>query len=125
MFRFRLTVVIVVSFGFVLLLGIILYWGAKQGSVNFQRNQTAFYTLEKYERLSQDAYRYFKQQMDLLIQAQPTDAADVEAAKRQLYQTMEELRVTVVKPANTYTDSFGFRGKTARIRACCASYRFS
>ena len=115
MFRFRLTVVIVVSFGFVLLLGIILFWGAKQGSLDFQRNQTAFSTLEKYERLSQDAYRYFKQQMDLLIQAQPSAAADVEAAKHQLYQTMEELRVAVVKPSGNDINYPEFEAKPLEL----------
>ena len=115
MFRFRLTVVIVVSFGFVLVLGVMLYWGANQGAINFQRNQTAFSTLEKYERLSQDAYRYFKQQMDLSINSHPMDVTDVDAAKRQLYQSMEELRVAVVKPVASEMNNTDLQAKPLEL----------
>ncbi|MBS4051889.1 MAG: histidine kinase, partial [Methylomonas sp.] len=67
MFRFRLALVIAVSFGFVLLLGGIMYWGSDQVARHFQRSQTAFEAFDRYEHLSQEAYRYFKQQMDRLI----------------------------------------------------------
>jgi len=93
MFRFRLAVVIVVSFGFVLLLGIALYWGSNQVAGHFQRSQTAYEAFDHYERLSQEAYRYFKQRMDGLITANTS----VKASKRQLYEAMQELRNTAVK----------------------------
>jgi len=97
MFRFRLAVVIVVSFGFVLLLGIALYWGSNQVARYFQRSQSAYEAFDRYERLSQEAYRHFKQRMDRLITDSPTTEAGVESSKQRLYEAMQELRDTAVK----------------------------
>ncbi len=97
MFRFRLAVVIVVSFGFVLFLGIALYWGSNQVARHFQRSQLAYEAFDHYERLSQEAYRHFKQQMDRLITDNPTAKVGVEKSKQRLYIAMQELRNTAVK----------------------------
>jgi len=101
MFRFRLAVVIVVSFGFVLFLGIALYWGSNQVARYFQRSQSAYEAFDHYERLSQEAYRHFKQRMDWLITDRPTAEAGVESSKLRLYEAMQELRNTAVKTAVT------------------------
>jgi len=97
MFRFRLTVVIVVSFGFVLFLGAALYWGSNQVSQYFQRSQTAYEAFDRYERLSQEAYRHFKQRMDRLITNNPTAEAGVESSKHRLYDAMQALRNTAIQ----------------------------
>ena len=96
MFRFRLAIVIVVSFCFVLFLGIALYWGSNQVAKHFQRSQMAYEAFDHYERLSQEAYRHFKQRMDQLITANPASEAGVESSKRRLYEAMQELRNTAV-----------------------------
>ena len=101
MFRFRLAVVIVVSFGFVLFLGIALYWSSNQVARYFQRSQTAYEAFDRYERLSQEAYRHFKQRMDRLITASPTAETGVESSKQRLYEAMQELRNTAVKASDT------------------------
>lgn len=101
MFRFRLAIVIVVSFCFVLLLGIALYWGSNQVAGHFQRSQMAYEAFDHYERLSQEAYRHFKQRMDRLITASPTAAAGVESSKQRLYEAMQELRNTAVAENHT------------------------
>jgi len=97
MFRFRLAIAIVVSFAFVLFLGIALYWGSNQVARYFQRSQAAYEAFDHYERLSQEAYRHFKQRMDRLIAASPTAEADVESSKHHLYEAMQALRSTAVK----------------------------
>ncbi|MGZ8160906.1 MAG: ATP-binding protein [Methylobacter sp.] len=97
MFRFRLAAVIVVSFGFVLFLGITLYWGSNQVARHFQRSQTAYEAFDHYERLSQEAYRHFKQRMDRLITANPTAEADLESSNHNLHEAMQALRNTAVK----------------------------
>ena len=97
MFRFRLAVVIGVSFSFVLFLGIALYWGSNQVTRYFQRSQTAYEAFDNYERLSQEAYRHFKQRMDSLITTSPTAQAGVELSKHRLYEAMQDLRNTAVK----------------------------
>ena len=96
MFRFRLAVVIGVSFGFVLFLGITLYWGSNQVARYFQRSQTAYEAFDHYERLSQEAYRHFKQRMDSLIATSPTAQVGVESSKNRLYVAMQELRNTAI-----------------------------
>jgi signal transduction histidine kinase len=97
MFRFRIAVVIVVSFGFVLFLGIALYWGSNQVARYFQRSQAAYEAFDHYERLSQEAYRHFKQRIDRLITASPSAEAGVESSKYRLYEAMQALRNTAVK----------------------------
>ena len=96
MFRFRLLVVIVVSFGFVLFLGFTLYWGSHKVDQNFQRNQAAYEAFDRYERLSEEAYRHFKQQIVGLITASPTAEAGVESSRQHLYEAMQALRNTAV-----------------------------
>ena len=97
MFRFRLAAVIIVSFGFVLLLGIALYWGSNQVARHFQRSQSAYEAFDHYERLSQEAYRHFKQRLDSLITDSPAAKEGVEASKQRLYVAMQALRDSAVK----------------------------
>ncbi len=96
MFRFRLAIVIVVAFCFVLFLGIALYWGSNQVAGHFQRSQMAYEAFDHYERLSQEAYRHFKQRMDRLITDSPAAEAGVDSSKHRLYEAMQELRNTAV-----------------------------
>ncbi|MDD2659395.1 MAG: ATP-binding protein [Methylococcales bacterium] len=98
MFRYRLAVFIFVSFGFVLFLGITLYWGSNQVALHFQRSQAAYEAFDNYERLSQEAYRYFKQRIDRLITANPSAEAGAESSKLRLYEAMQKLRNSAVQP---------------------------
>ena len=99
MFRFRLAVVIFVSFGFVLFLGIAQYWGSNQVAKYFYHSQSAYDAFDNYERLSQEAYRHFKQRMDSLITTSPSAELGVEASKHRLYEAMQVLRNTAVNSA--------------------------
>jgi len=92
MFRLRLAFVIAVSFSFVLVLGGILYWGSAQVAGHFERSQKAFESFDRYERLSQEAYRYFKQQMDRLITSGDKAETDLAKSKQRLYEAMQALR---------------------------------
>ncbi|MDD5276521.1 MAG: ATP-binding protein [Methylovulum sp.] len=97
MFRFRLAIAIFVSFGFVLLLGVTLYWNTNQVAWYFQHSQTAYEAFDHYERLSQEAYRHFKQRMDSLITHSPAAAKGVKSSRQRLDKAMQELRDTAVK----------------------------
>ncbi|WP_024296749.1 sensor histidine kinase [Methylomicrobium lacus] len=105
MFRFRLAIAIAVSFCFVLFLGIALYWGSNQVARYFQRSQTAYEAFDHYERLSQEAYRHFKQRMDRLMTTAPTAEAGVESSKHRLYEAMQALRNTAVKTTDVESHS--------------------
>ncbi|WP_445367988.1 ATP-binding protein [Methylomonas sp. BW4-1] len=115
MFRFRLAIVIVVSFCFVLSLGIALYWGADEVARYFQHSQTAYETFDDYEQLSQEAYRHFKQRMDRLITANPNAETGVESSKRRLYEAMQTLRDTAVKAPDTDSASEEWTNKPAEL----------
>lgn len=97
MFRARLAAVIAVLVAFVLLLGWMLYWGAGQLSQNFQSSQSAYEAFDQYERLSQQAYRHFKQRMDRLATGQ--DDADAERTKQQLDAAIALLKQHAVAAA--------------------------
>jgi len=99
MFRVRLAAVIGVSFCFVLGLGWMLYWGSEQVALNVQRSQSAYDAFDHYERLSQEAYRHFKQRMDWLITDNPAAEAGMESSRHRLYEAMEALRNTAVADA--------------------------
>jgi signal transduction histidine kinase len=105
MFRFRLAFVIVVSFGFVLFLGIALYWSSNQVALYVQRSQIAYERLDHYERLSQEAYRHFKQRMDRLMTATPMAKAGVELSRDGLYDAIQKLRETAVTASIPETDN--------------------
>ncbi len=97
MFRFRLALVIAISFSFVLVLGIALHWGSKQVARYFERSQTAYEAFDHYQRLSQEAYRHFKQRLDRLITDSPSAEIGVESSKQRLYEAMQGLRSAAVK----------------------------
>lgn len=115
MFRFRLAIVIVVSFGFVLSLGIALYWGSNEVARYFQHSQTAYETFDDYEQLSQEAYRHFKQRMDRLITANPNTETGVESSKHRLYDAMQALRDTAVKTPAKDSASESWINKPAEL----------
>ena len=100
MFRVRLAAVIAVSFCFVLGLGGLIYWGSSQVALDFQRSQSAYEAFDRYERVSHEAYRYFKQRMDSLVTN--TEAAEAGAApsRQRLGQAIAELRDAAVKEAD-------------------------
>ncbi|MFZ4698826.1 MAG: ATP-binding protein [Candidatus Methylumidiphilus sp.] len=107
MFRVRLAVVIAVSFYFVLFLGMTLHWGASRVALYFHRSQSAYEAFDHYQRLSQEAYRHFKQRMDRLITDNPAAEAGVETSKRRLYEAMEALRDGAVKETDAENPETG------------------
>lgn len=115
MFRLRLAIVIIVSFSFVLSLGGVLYWSSNQAARYFERSQSAYEAFDRYERLSQQAYRHFKQRMDRLISANPAADFGMAASKHSLYQAMQALRDTAVKPAVLDTDLESEAEKAAEL----------
>lgn len=115
MFRFRLVLVIVFSFSFVLFLGIVLFWGSNRVAVYFQRSQNAYDTFDHYERLSLEAYRYFKHRVDRLIIDSPITEVDLELSKQRLYDAMDELRTVVVNPPVDVNPSDQWLDKSAEL----------
>ena len=103
MFRVRLAVVIAVSFGFVLFLGMTLYWGSSQVALYSHRSQAAYEAFDYYQRLSHKAYRHFKQRMDRLITDSPTAEVGVELSKQRLDEAIEALRNNAVKETDAET----------------------
>ena len=92
MLRTRLSYTIAILCSFVVFLGVMLYWGANEVSIYLYRSQMAYQAVDKYEELSQEAYRYFKQRMDLLLVEGKDSARDVTQSHDRLTKAIEELR---------------------------------
>jgi signal transduction histidine kinase len=102
MLRIRLALVIIITFIFVLLLASTLYWGSNKVAIYTQRSTTAYISIEQYEHLSQQAYRYFNKHMERLIStATPDQLAIIETTKLGLYAAMDQLRTQVINQAGT------------------------
>ncbi|MGR8930202.1 MAG: sensor histidine kinase [Gammaproteobacteria bacterium] len=130
MFRFGLAIVIGTSFGFVLLFAAALYWGSNEVAKHFQRSQRSHEAFVLYEHLSQDAYRYFKQQLDRLTTAMPGAHTDVEASRRRLYKTLQALKDEVIKTPTNSLDRLNKPIELTRVAKLSAfldtsEYRFN
>jgi len=117
MFRTRLAAVIGVSFCFVLLQGWMLYQASDQAVLHFQHSQSAYEAFKLYERLSQEANRYFKQRMDEL--AADKGGADAQASKQPVDDAITALgdyAVNSLDPSDRQANSAEL-GRVARITA--------
>jgi len=74
-----------------------MFWGSAEVARHFQHSQSAYDAFNRYERLSQEAYRYFKQQMDRLITGGLDTESGVEISKRRLLKAIQALKEEVVK----------------------------
>lgn len=113
MFRRRLTLVIAISFGFVLMMGGTMFWETNQVAGYFQRSQRAYEAFDHYQRLSLEAYRHFKERLDRLITESPAAQAGVDASKQHLYDAVSALRATAVQPSAE--DRADWSGKAAEL----------
>ncbi|WP_084162285.1 sensor histidine kinase [Methylocaldum szegediense] len=101
MLRVRLALVVAISLCFVFVLGLTLYWGSHKIALYSSRSQAAYEAFDRYQQLYREAYRYFKQRMDLLLVDQQGTVADVEMSRQRLHDAIERLR----KAAATGLDS--------------------
>jgi two-component system OmpR family sensor kinase len=92
MLRIRLALVVAISLCFVFLLGFTLYWGSHKIVLYSSRSQSAYEAFDRYQQLYREAYRYFKQRMDLLLVDQQGTVADVEMSRQRLHDAVERLR---------------------------------
>lgn len=104
MFHYRLAILIIVTFSFVVFLAIALFLGANQVAGYFQRSHSAYQAFDEYQHLSQAAYQHFKLHMDSLIKNLPVADAEQLKSKNTLSAAMDKLRDTIVKPENTMPD---------------------
>lgn len=102
MFRFRLALAIATSFSFVLALAFATLWGSKQVIRHFATTQSAYAALDRYQLLSQDAYRYFKQRLDRLIgDDNPIAETELKDAKQRLSQAVRSLRQMAIQDSDS------------------------
>ncbi len=103
-----------------------MYWSSEQVAYQFYKSQSANKTFDHYERLSQDAYRYFKQQMDRLITGSSDSYPDLANSKHLLLEAMQALRDDVVEnpaqDANVRSELERVANLTAFLEA--SDYRF-
>lgn len=104
MLRVRLALVVAISLCFVFVLGFTLYWGSHKIALYSSRSQAAYEAFDRYQQLYREAYRYFKQRMDLLLVDQQGTAADVEMSRQRLHDAVERLRKAAATDLDTAND---------------------
>lgn len=97
MLRVRLALVIGVSLGFVVFLVLVLYRGTDRVSAYFQHTQAAYEDFDRYQALAHEAYRHFKQRLDLQLVDGANTRSDVELSRQRVYAAIEQLRDTVAR----------------------------
>lgn len=97
MLRARLALVSGVSLAFVVFLVLVLFRGTDRVSTYFHHTQAAYEAFDRYQELSHEAYRHFKQRMDLQLVDSPNSRSDVELSRQRVYAAIERLRNTVAR----------------------------
>lgn len=127
MFRLRLAAIIAITLLFVLFQAGLQYWSEKKVAVYSQSSHSAYDRFDAYERLSQSAYRYFKQRMDNLLLNNLSSEEDIKQAKHNLNLAMQTLReLVVIVSNNQQTNKLTQLQRVAQITAFLESceYRF-
>ncbi|QSA98792.1 cell wall metabolism sensor histidine kinase WalK [Methylococcus sp. EFPC2] len=100
MLRVRLALVLGLTLAFVVFLVLVLFRGTDRVAVYFHRTQTAYEVFDRYQDLSHEAYRHFKQRMDLHLLDGPNSRSDVDLSRQRVSAAIERLRDTVAGSRN-------------------------
>ncbi len=92
MFRVKLTTAILLLLIIILLLAGILYWGTQRADYYFQRSELAHETAQAYIQLSHDAYRHFKELVDIVVLDGDTHIDQAKQSYQKLHQSLNRLR---------------------------------
>lgn len=92
MFRLKLTISIAVLLSIVLLLAGTLYWGKQHMEYYTQRSELAHDTAKAYIQLSHDAYRHFKQLVDIVVLEGDAHIEQAKHSHQRLRQSFNRLR---------------------------------
>ncbi len=93
MFRLKLTTALSVLLSIILLLAATLYWGTHRAEYYFQRSQLAHNTSQAYVQLSHDAYRHFKELVDIVVLDGDADVGQAKLSYQNLQQSLNQLRI--------------------------------
>ncbi|MGY6274816.1 ATP-binding protein [Methylomonas sp. MgM2] len=108
-----------------------MYWGSNEVARHFQNSQSAYDAFDRYEHLSQEAYRYFKQQLDQSITKGSADAQpEADVSRQRLMEAIEALKAQVVKTPRQELenqDKASELGRVANLTAFLdtSEYRFN
>ena len=91
MFRVKVVTAIAVMLFFALALAAVMVWSAASAQYNFQRSYLAHQALESYLEFSLDAFRHFKERLDVvLFEVEPDNPRLVETGEK-LWHSLDEL----------------------------------
>lgn len=93
MFRLKLTTALSVLLSIILLLAATLYWGTHRAGYYSQRSQLAYDTSQAYVQLSHDAYRHFKELVDIVVLDGDASVEQAELSYQKLQQSLNQLRI--------------------------------
>jgi len=95
MYKFKLTSAIIALLSLVLMLSAILYWGTYRSEYYFERSQRAQDAAQAYIQLSHDAYRYFKERVDLVVLKEGANVDQAKQSYQALHQSLKNLRISI------------------------------
>jgi len=94
-FRLKLIIAFSVLLFIVLLLTATLYWGVQRTEYYFQRSQLAHDSSEAYVQLSHDAYRHFKELVDIAVLDGDASVEQAKLSYQKLQQSFAQLQFTI------------------------------
>lgn len=92
MFRVKLSIALAIFLTIILALAAILYWGTQRTEYYFQRSQLANTALEAYAQLSHNAYRHFKELLDIVVLSSDANSDDTKFTYQALQHSMNKLK---------------------------------
>ena len=95
MYKFKLTSAIIALLSLILMLSAILYWGTYRSGYYFERSQRAQDAAQAYIQLSHDAYRYFKERVDIVVLKERANVDQAKQSYQTLHQSLKNLRASI------------------------------
>lgn len=95
MFRIKLTSAIAALLILLLMLATALYWGVHRSEYYFERSQRAQDAAQAYVQLSHDAYRHFKELVDIVVLDGNVSVDQAKLSYQTLHQSLDSLREAI------------------------------
>lgn len=95
MFRFKLTSAIAALLALILILATILYWGTHRSEYYFERSHRAQDAAQAFVQLSHDAYRHFKELVEIMVLDGDTSVDQAKQSYEQLHKSIKGLEAAI------------------------------
>ncbi len=95
MYKFKLTSAIIALLSLILMLSMVLYWGTLRSEYYFERSQRAQDAAQGFIQVSHDAYRHFKERIDIVVLQEEANLEQAKQSYQDLRQSLRSLRTAI------------------------------